>query len=147
MTLRFFNALTWIILIFSMVVFLISYANFPDEVLLYIDGEGVPKLYVEKGKLFYYLLAFLMVMNAIAIAINVFLDKLGGAIIVKASIFISQMFFNLFFASSVYFIKILNSRENFDYSNFGYLIYVTGGLMVLAILFSIISRFVFKKST
>jgi hypothetical protein len=128
------------------VVFLISYANFPDEVLVFVNEVGEPQLYVEKSRLFYYLLAFVMVMNALAIGINVFLENMNSSLITKSSTHISQIFFNMFFASSVYFIKILNSRENFDYSNFGYLIYVTGGLMILSILFTLGSKYIYKKS-
>jgi len=63
----------------------------------------------------------------------------------QIGISLSQIFFNLFFATSIYFINILNSRENFNYSNFGYLIYVTGGLLLIALLFTIFSRFIRKK--
>jgi hypothetical protein len=41
---------------------------------------------------------------------------------------------NLFFITSVFFIMLVNSGENFDYDNFGYLIYVCLGLIGIWIL-------------
>ncbi|MEN8249655.1 MAG: hypothetical protein ABFS32_12040 [Bacteroidota bacterium] len=145
MVVRFFSALGWITLIFSMVVFLVSYASFPQEVLVLVDGVGQPQLYVEKGTLFYSLLAFAMLINAMAIGIKGVIKNHESTELMQISIHVSQMFFNMFFASSVYFINILNSRENFDYSNFGYLIYITGGLMVISIIFTFFSKMIPKK--
>ncbi|MTI40117.1 hypothetical protein [Fulvivirga lutimaris] len=37
---------------------------------------------------------------------------------------------NFFFMSSLTFIQLVNSGENFDFSNFGYYIYITLGLVI-----------------
>ncbi len=37
---------------------------------------------------------------------------------------------NFFFMSSLTFIQVINSGENFDYTNFGYYIYITLGLVI-----------------
>ena len=41
---------------------------------------------------------------------------------------------NLFFISSVFFIMLVNGGEDFNYDNFGYLLYVSLGLILLWIL-------------
>ena len=143
---RFFNALAWVSLILAFIVFLISYANYPDEVLVYVNSVGEPLQYLSKDLLFYTLIAFLISFNAILISLNRVLNKSAVELVLtETGISLSQLFLNLFFATSVYFISILNSRENFNYSNFGYLIYVTGGLVFFAIIFTLVSRFILKK--
>lgn len=37
---------------------------------------------------------------------------------------------NFFFMSSLTFVQVINSGENFDYTNFGYYIYITLGLVI-----------------
>jgi len=143
---KFFNAMAWLALIFAFFIFLISYANYPDEVLVYVNSVGEPLQYLSKDLLFYTLIAFLISFNAILISLNRVLNKSAVELVLtETGISLSQLFLNLFFATSVYFISILNSRENFNYSNFGYLIYVTGGLVFFAIIFTLVSRFILKK--
>lgn len=146
MAVRFFSALGWISAILAFITFFIAYASYPDEVLVYINNLGEPVQYLSKDLLFYLLLAFIIVMNAMLRVLRGMLERSSGNTeLSRSGIGITQIFFNLFFATSIYFISILNSRENFNYSNFGYLIYVSGGLLSLAILFTLFSRFVVKK--
>jgi hypothetical protein len=125
---------------------MVSYANFPDDVLVYINHAGEPQQYLAKDFLFYLLLAFFIAINAVLRTVKKMLSGQSGETVwSEAGSGAGQIFFNLFFASSVYFINILNSRENFNYSNFGYMIYVTGILLALALLFTGFARFVLKK--
>ena len=146
MAVRFFSALGLLSMIIAFLVFLISYASFPEEVLVYVNNLGEPESYLSKDILFYMLVAFLIVTNATFMGLNNLIRRSELTLeTTEAGVHITQIFFNLFFASSIYFVNILNSRENFDYSNFGYMIYVTGILLSLAIVFTLISRFVLKK--
>ena len=146
MAARFFSALGGIIMIFAFFVLLFSYANYPENVLVYVDSTGEPITYLSKGSIFYISLAFIVLINATLMGLRRMLKNQDAEMeISQVGLGISQIFFNLFFASSVYFISILNSRENFNYSNFGYLIYVSGILLLISILFTVFTRFVLKK--
>jgi hypothetical protein len=146
MAVRFFSALGSLSIILTFLIFIVSYAGFPDEVLVYVNSLGEPQNYLSKNTLFYALLGFLIVFNATFFGLKSILSKNDLQLeITESGVHISQIFFNLFFASSVYFINILNSRENFNYSNFGYMIYVSGLLLSIAIVFTLISRFALKK--
>jgi hypothetical protein len=146
MAVRFFSALGLLSMIIAFVIFLVSYASFPDDVLVYINSLGEPQSYFSKDTMFYILVAFLIIVNATFIGLKSILNRNSLSLeMTEAGVFISQIFFNLFFTSSVYFINILNSRENFNYSNFGYLIYVTGILLFVAIVYTIFTRYVLKK--
>ena len=143
---RFLNALAWFSIILSFAVFIISYANYPEEVLVYINSAGEPEIYMERDVFFYSFLAIAMIFNLGWLGLGGVVKKVTPEYVLTISgNSLSQIFFNMFFATSVYFINILNSRENFDYSNFGYLIYVTGGLLIATLLFTAIVRFGLKR--
>jgi hypothetical protein len=143
---RFFSALGGIVAIFSFFVLLISYANYPDEVLVNVNNAGEPLTYLSKSLVFYIALVFFILTNITLIGLRRILKNQPIELpLSPAGLGLTQIFFNLFLASSVYFIGILNSHENFNYSNFGYLIYVTAALFMLAIIFTLISRFILKK--
>jgi hypothetical protein len=146
MAARFFGALGSIIMIFAFLVLLFSYANYPENVLVYVDGVGEPITYLSKGSIFYISLAFIVLINATLMGLRRMLRSQDAEMdLSQVGLGITQIFFNLFFACSVYFISILNSRENFNYSNFGYLIYVSGILLLISILFTVFTRLVLKK--
>jgi hypothetical protein len=146
MAARFFGALGSLITIFAFFVLLLSYANYPEEVLVYVDSVGEPITYLSKGSIFYISLAFIVLINATLMGLRRMLKSQDAEMdLSQVGLGITQIFFNLFFASSVYFISILNSRENFNYSNFGYLIYVSGILLLISILFTVFTRLVLKK--
>jgi len=143
---RFFNALGWISMIISFFVLLVSYANYPDDVLVYASGVSEPVTYLSRDSVFYIALGFFVLINSAPIGIGAVLKKLPSeTILTRAGLGITQIFANLFLAADVHFLSILNSRENFNYANFGYMIYVTGGLMIISIGFTLIARFVLKK--
>lgn len=146
MAVRFFGALAWIFMFISAFVFLIAYAGFPEEVMVYLNELGEPPFYISKNMMFYLTAAFAMAINMTLMVFKWILAKEPGPTeLTQSGVSISQIFFNLFFSTSIYFINILNSRENFDYSNFGYQIYVTGFLLAASVVFVLYSRLVLKK--
>jgi hypothetical protein len=146
MTARFFSALGGITTIFSLIVLLISYANYPDDVLVYVDSVGEPLTYLSKNILFYMSLSFIVLINITIIGLRRILKNQDEEMeLTQVGLGIIQIFSNLFLASSVYFISILNSGENFNYSNFGYLIYASGILLSLSVLTTVFVRLVLKK--
>jgi uncharacterized membrane protein len=146
MTVRFISALAWIFFITTFFTILVSYANFPNEVLVSVNASGEPLAYLGKDLIFYLVVAFLIVFNMSLRLLKGMLAKGNDTIeLTLIGVSLSQLFTNMFLATAVYFINILNSRENFNYSNFGYLIYVTGTLLAGAILFTLVARFILKK--
>ena len=143
---RVFYALSWVSLIFAVVAFLISYASFPDEVLIFINDMGEPVQYLARNSLFYTLLLVLVLFNGAWLIIGGIVRNTRPVLQwTELGISLSQIFFNVFFATAVYFVNLLNSRENFDYSNFGMLVYLTGGLLVAAMIFTAITGLIVKK--
>lgn len=143
---RFFNALAWISLIVTFVIFLIAYAGFPDDVLVMVDKAGNPETYLSKNLLFYTLLGFIGLMNAVLVILKgMTAQSLPEFFLTHSAISLTQLFFNVFFATSVFFVNILNSQENYDYSKFGYLIYASALLLLLAMVFTLTSRYILKK--
>ena len=146
MAVRFISALAWIFFIIAFLVVLVSYANFPNDVLLSVDATGEPIAYLSKDILFYLVIAFLIVFNMALRLLKKMLAKgSGDQELTMLGVSLSQLFTNMFLATSIYFINILNSRENFNFSNFGYLIYVTGTLLLVAVLFTLVAKLVLKK--
>ena len=146
MVVRFFSGLGWIFFLFAFVAMILAYANFPDEVLVYINTNGEPVTYLPKGGLFYLLLAFVMLMNIAVLAVKrTMLSKKQEMVWTLSGLHLSQIFYNLFFASSVYFIAILNSSDVLDYSNFGFLVYVTGAFFTVALIYTLAAGLIVKK--
>ena len=110
-----------------------SYANLPDRVLIGTDEFGNATNYIDKDFGFYITLSVFAVTNILFFLLLGLSKRLAAdvAIIVFGWISALVVLINLFFAFGAAFIGILNSRENFDYSNFGYLIFVIGGVFVI----------------
>lgn len=143
---RLIYALAWVSLILAFAVFIISYANFPEEVLIYINQAGDPVMYLGRDALFYTGLLIAILFNGTWIASGGIIKKTSPSLkLTLTGIGVTQIAFNVFFASAVYFINLLNSRENLDYSNFGTIIMVTGTLLVMAMLFTVVARLIIKK--
>ena len=146
MTARLLNALAWASLIFTFLVVILSYANFPDDVLIYIKANGEPSLYLGKDTVFYSILAITVVFNLGWLGLGGIVKRTTPELeVTLGGLSVTRIGFNLFFATTIYFINILNSRENFDYSNFGYLIYITGALLIATLIYTAVARFVLKK--
>ena len=146
MILRVLDALAWVSLFLAFIVFIISYASFPDEVLVYIKPSGEPVQYIERNLLFYSLLGLAVLFNGGMLAFAGILKRTSPELTTTITgVSYIRISFNFFFATAVYFINLLNSRENFDYSNFGYLIYVTGGLLIAALIYTTFARVLLKK--
>ena len=142
---RLTNALAWVSLGFTMVVFLISYANFPEDVLIYISSNGAPLQYIARNPFFYMLLSVIIVFNGGWLALRSIVNQKKNYETSAIGVSFVQIFFNVFVATAIYFVKLLNSRENLDYSNFGLFVYITAGLLLSALIFVLIARFILKK--
>ena len=112
---------------------MMSYANLPDRVLIGTDESGNATNYIDKDIGFYIALTVFAVTNILFFLLLGLFKRSSAnvATIVFGWISALVVLINLFFAFAAAFIGILNSRENFDYSNFGYLIFVIGGLFVI----------------
>ncbi len=146
MAVRFFNGLAWIGFLVALLAFLLAYAGFPDEVLVQTSATGEPITYIGKDTLFYSALAFYMILNMAMVLIPKLQIAKGLHLVLSMSLMhLARLFFNLFFAAAVYFISILNSREDFSYNHFGYIIYVTGGILAAVVLCYPVARYLLKK--
>jgi hypothetical protein len=114
--------------------------------LIYINAKGQSVQYLEPDLLFYALLSVAILFNGGWLALGGVLRRTSPDLEYTINgVSLIQIAFNLFFGTAVYFINVLNSRENFDYSNFGLLIYITGGLLIAALVYTLVSRLVLKK--
>jgi hypothetical protein len=102
----------------------------PDEILIATDSGGKPMTYMDRDLSFYLALTIFILTNLSIYVLLRLIRKLDFSLSVKVFGWLSGLvvIINLFFAFVVAFIGILNSRDNFDYANFGYLVYVIGGV-------------------
>jgi|GEM_PF-2701079 len=112
-------------------VLLFAYANLPDQVLVLMSETGEPLQYIPKNLFFYAMLSASAVINIALIYLARLVKSSQHFKSMKGWIWILVMMVNMFLMISITFISILNGEENFDYSNFGYLVYVGLGFLVL----------------
>ena len=148
MTLKITNALRIISIIILVVVFFISYAGLPEQVLVFLDGEGNPAQYLAKNYFFYGTLTTLILSNTLLYVLAIILGKSTNDLnqIIANHLMTLSIVINIFFSVSLTFIGILNGQENFDYSTFAPFIYLSQGLFVVWILVFIISLVRSKKT-
>lgn len=147
MKLRISNALRIISIIVLMLVFFISYAGLPEQVLIMINNEGDPSKYVERDSFFYGTLFVLIFTNLLFyvsanILKNAVLDKVQ---VMGRYILLLAIIVNIFFSVSLTFMAILNGQENFDYSSYAPFIYLSLGLFVVWVVAFGIALFKSKK--
>jgi len=131
--------LIWIISFFSVnAVLFYVYAGLPERVAYSGDETGSLE-YVGKELFFYFFLA----VNGLINIILYVLTKRGLAnkqVSTRKAEKIAgwkyglALVINIFLSISMTFISIFNSGEKFDYSNFGYLVYFSLGLVILWII-------------
>ena len=132
MTSKVLRALGLISMIVVGIIFLFDYANYPEQVLLTMDSNGDPLLYLSKNSTFYSFLGIMAIVNISLILLSQLVGRNRNLTkIYRPWIWSLAVLINVFFIISITFISILNSRENFNYSNFGYLIYVSLLLLFL----------------
>ena len=144
MTFKILNAIRIISIIVLAVVFFVSYAGLPDQVLLLLDKEGNPTQYLDRDYYFYGALTLLIITNVLMYVLAIMLSKSSKPITLVASNYIMALPIttNIFFSVSLTFLGILNGQENFDYGFFAPFIYLSEGLFVVwivAFLFSLVS--------
>lgn len=143
MTFKITNAIRIISIIVLAVVFFISYAGLPEQVLLLLDMEGNPAQYLDKDYYFYGVLTLLIITNVLIYVLAIMLNKSTKPLTQVMSKYVMALPIttNIFFSVSLTFIAILNGQENFDYSSFAPFIYLSEGLFVIwaiAFLFSLV---------
>lgn len=143
MTFKITNALRIISIIVLIIVFFVSYAGLPEQVLLLLDDQGNPTQYLDRNYYFYGILSLLIISNVLIYILAIMLNKStkSTAQIMSNYIMLLPVFVNIFFSVSLTFVGILNGQENFDYSSFAPFIYLSLSLMgvwALAFLVSLV---------
>jgi len=148
MTLKITNALRVISIIILVVVFFISYAGLPEQVLAFIDSKGNPAQYFSKNYFFYGTLTILILSNTLMYVLAIMLGKSTNHInqVIAIHMMTMSVVINIFFSVALTFIAILNGQENFDYASFAPFIYLSQGLFVIWVLVFIISLIRSKKT-
>lgn len=142
------NAIRIISIIVLAVVFFISYAGLPEQVLLMLDKAGNPIWYVSKNYFFYGTLILLVIVNIsiylLALLMNNSIDRVSK--VIAQYLMLLSIVANIFFSVAITFIGILNGKENFDYSTFAPFIYLSLGLFIIWLLSFIFSVIKTKKN-
>lgn len=130
-------------IIVLIIVFFVSYAGLPEQVLLLLDDQGNPTQYLDRNYYFYGILSLLIISNVLIYILAIMLNKStkSTAQIMSNYIMLLPVFVNIFFSVSLTFVGILNGQENFDYSSFAPFIYLSLSLMgvwALAFLVSLV---------
>ncbi|MEO1051836.1 MAG: hypothetical protein AAFX87_14495 [Bacteroidota bacterium] len=127
------------------------YASIPEMVNILTREDRVDSLVVSRDTLFYVTLALTAFSNFVLYSIYRSLNNRANRKYRYAPTLIKWVLsfgavLNLFFIVCMQFITLYNSGENFNYDNFGYLIYVTGGFIIIWLI-SLPISFLFKPKT
>ena len=122
----------WLIsLLTGLAVLLYSYASMGENVLLSNETDGSVR--ISREFYFYSGLAVLVLFNFGFYALSRNLHMSNK--ILKEALISWQMSFaavlNFFYITAALFLMLFNSGERFNYANFGYLIYIALGLIVI----------------
>ncbi|MCF6352502.1 MAG: hypothetical protein L3J06_05795 [Cyclobacteriaceae bacterium] len=148
MTFRIINALRIISIIVLVLVFFISYAGLPEQVLVLLDNDGNPTQYIDKNYFFYGTLFLLIITNLLFYTLANLLLK-GGEVKTQLNgmyILALSAIVNIFFAVTLTFLAIINGQENFDYNSFAPFIYLSLGLFIVWLLAYLFSLAKLKKT-
>lgn len=147
MTYRITNVVRLVSIFALVIVFFISYAGLPEQVLVLLDDAGNPTQYITRDFFFYSALAFIVLGNALFYVLSAILISSTKNILklVANYLVVLVALINFFISVSLTFIGILNGRENFDYSNFAPFFYLSEGLFAVWLIAFIISIITTKK--
>jgi len=148
MTFKISNALRILSIILLGVVFFISYAGLPEQVLVLLDKNSNPTQYLGKDTFFYSTLAFFIITNVLFYVLAVMSNKSVSinTQLVGKYLMLLVIIVNIFFSVALTFMAILNGQENFDYSSFAPFIYTSLALFGFWGLAFMISLLKIKKS-
>lgn len=133
MTFKIVNTVRILSIIALVIVFFISYAGLPEQVLILLDEIGAPVQYVTRDLFFYGSLSFIVLSNALLYVLSAILaasPKKTFQLIANYLVVLTAII-NFFFSVSLTFVGILNGRENFNYSNFAPFFYLSEGLFAI----------------
>jgi hypothetical protein len=118
----------WTVSLLAMVVvFIYSYASWPEEVSL---GEGGKDFGIDRNTLFYVCLLLVGVFNALVFVVT----RMNFSEAFGTWFYGLVISFHIFFITASIFITILNSSEKYDYSMIGPTVYVSIGLLLISII-------------
>ncbi|MBL6449117.1 hypothetical protein JMN32_22590 [Fulvivirga sp. 29W222] len=129
---RLVKAFWFLSLIVGLAVLLYTYAGLPEQVAYEIETGGGMS-YMSRETFFYLSLAVLVVANFSLYTVSRSLryrKESLNALMTNWQLSLAGVL-NFFFIVIWNFISLVNSGENFDYDNFGYMIYVALGLIVI----------------
>ena len=133
---RLIKAFWFFSLLVCLGVLLYVYAGLPEKVVYAIDNIGNPLSSINKESFFYISLAALVVANFSLYTVSKSLHYRRAStkrLMVNWQLSLAGVF-NIFFIVIWNFISLVNSGENFDYDNFGYMIYIAIGLIIVWII-------------
>jgi len=112
------------------------FASLPDIVNYGLNSGNAT---LERDTFFYMVLALIAISDTIIYALAKWLEAKSYA---NKKLFMGMATlsygvggaFNVFFAVAIHFIGLFNSGESFNYDNFGFLVYLSVGLMVILLL-------------
>jgi hypothetical protein len=142
---KIFKAVWFFSLLATLALLLYVYASLPQEVTLL---EGQEPISISREVLFYSLLAVMAFVNVLVFVVRIlFTEKQNDF---KTWFYGFVIALNFFFVTLINFSGVSNSGERFDYSNIGFLIYASIGLIVLWSLswpiYSLSRKFLSKQS-
>lgn len=127
----------WLITLFvSLVVLLYTYASLPIDVVYRLDESGNVAASIGRETFFYISLMVLVVANFSLYTVSRSLRykrEATNKLMTGWQLGLAG-FLNFFFIVVWNFISLLNSGENFHYDHYGYMIYVTLGLVAIWVL-------------
>jgi hypothetical protein len=129
MTLKLFNAIRFLSMLAVLFCLLYVYASLPAEVV--VAEDGLKNITLDRELLFYSTMAIIVLVNVIVYLFSKrvapdehFRIWLNGLVIAS----------NIFFIIAMSFVSLYNSAEKFDFSQIGFIIYSSVGLVALCLI-------------
>jgi hypothetical protein len=115
------------------IAYMLSYASLPERVLIDVDSQGNAELFLTKNTAFYAGMVLIVIVNLVLFLLIRLLKQKATNLSLVLIPWLSGLviLINLFFAFAASFLGVLNSQENFDYSNFGNIVYLIGGVFII----------------
>ncbi|MEK6780743.1 MAG: hypothetical protein AABY93_03500 [Bacteroidota bacterium] len=123
---KIFKAVWFFSLLATFVLLLYVYASLPQEVTLL---EGEKPISVSREFLFYTMLAVMAFVNVLVFVVRILFTEEQSDF--KTWFYGFVIALNFFFITLINFSGVYNSGERFDYSNIGFLIYASIGLIII----------------
>jgi hypothetical protein len=145
MILNLFKAIRFLSMLAVLFCLLYVYASLPAEVV--VAEDGVKNVVLDKEMLFYSTMALIAIVNVL---VYLFSKRVAPDEHFRIWLNVLVIASNIFFIIAMSFVSLYNSAEKFDFSQIGFIIYSSVGLVALCLIswpiYQVFRKFISKEA-